>query len=101
MTQLISRRAFGKLVTASAGLAALSSLPSLMRPVYAQGAGGIVIAIANDPQSLDPLAIELQVPAQVTWNVYEPLLTRDTTGKIVPGLANPSPEPARRLRRSS
>ncbi|MEJ6783999.1 ABC transporter substrate-binding protein [Aminobacter sp. Piv2-1] len=87
MTQLISRRAFGKLVTASAGLAALSSLPSLMRPVYAQGAGGIVIAIANDPQSLDPLAIESQVPAQVTWNVYEPLLTRDTTGKIVPGLA--------------
>ena len=83
-----SRRQMLKLTGAATSSALLSgAMTSIASPAYAQGANSIVVAIPYDPPSLDPLAIEQSVPAQVTWNIYEPLLWRDTDGRIIPWLA--------------
>ena len=77
-----------KMTGATASAAALGgTLSGLAGPAYAQGANSIAVAIAFDPPSLDPLAIEQSVPAQVTWNIYEPLFWRDPNGYIIPWLA--------------
>lgn len=84
----ISRRNMLKMTGATASTAALgSSLVGLAAPAFAQGKNSVTVAIPFDPPSLDPLAIEQSVPAQVTWNIYEPLLWRDPNGKIIPWLA--------------
>ncbi|MDG1530070.1 MAG: ABC transporter substrate-binding protein [Paracoccaceae bacterium] len=84
----ISRRRMLKMTGATASAAALGgTLSGLAGPAYAQGANSIAVAIAFDPPSLDPLAIEQSVPAQVTWNIYEPLFWRDPNGYIIPWLA--------------
>jgi peptide/nickel transport system substrate-binding protein len=72
---------------ATSGAVIASTVGGFARPALAQGANQITIAIPNDPQGLDPLAIEAQIPAQVTWNIYEPLLWRDKKGAVIPWLA--------------
>ncbi len=84
----ISRRRMLKVTGATASAAVLGgAFSGLASPAYAKGANSLAIAIAFDPPSLDPLAIEQSVPAQVTWNIYEPLLWRDKNGRIIPWLA--------------
>ncbi len=84
----VSRRKMLKLTAAATSGSLLSgTISRVATPAYAQGANSLVVAIAYDPPSLDPLAIEQSVPAQVTWNIYEPLLWRDANGKIIPWLA--------------
>ncbi len=84
----VSRRQMLKLTGAATSSALLTgAMSSVVSPAYAQGANSIVVAIPYDPPSLDPLAIEQSVPAQVTWNIYEPLLWRDKDGRIIPWLA--------------
>lgn len=84
----VTRRRMLKWTGATASGAVLGgAFSGLASPAFAQGANSLTVAIPFDPPSLDPLAIEQSVPAQVTWNIYEPLLWRDKNGKIIPWLA--------------
>jgi len=84
----INRRSLLKGFSCTATASAVASLSfGLGTPALAQTSSGLVIALAADPPSLDPQAIESSLPQQVTWNIYESLLTRDEQAKIVPSLA--------------
>ncbi|HET7292315.1 MAG TPA: ABC transporter substrate-binding protein [Vicinamibacteria bacterium] len=48
--------------------------------------GRLVVALANDVGTIEPTAIETTEELEISANVYEPLLTADVKGNVVPNL---------------
>ena len=73
----------GGLALASAAL----STPLLQRRAWADGRDTLRMAIAVDPDGLDPQRTAAAATFQITNNVYDPLLKVSTSGELLPGLA--------------
>ena len=58
-------------------------------------AGSITLAIGSEPTSLDPQLKDDGGERAVSRNIYETLMARTRTGKLVPGLAAAAPKQIR------
>ena len=89
MTMYLSRRRF------LGGLGAAVSLPAMQaclpgferRPSSVSTPSRLVVAQSADPAGLHPLLETGLVEASAYGNLYDPLVTRDLDGQLVPGLA--------------
>ncbi|HLI11168.1 MAG TPA: ABC transporter substrate-binding protein [Alphaproteobacteria bacterium] len=78
-------RLFLGAVPAVAALALVLGI--LISPAAAAGSKPLVIAVGAGPQSMDPLAHDVDSNMSVMDNIFDALLERNTAGQLVPGLA--------------
>jgi len=70
--------------TAAPGTGALTAAPS---PAAPQRGGTLVVAVAADPDGLDPHKTVAAATFQITRNIYDTLVQTDEKGRLVPDLA--------------
>lgn len=72
--------------TTAPGTGALTAAPSAT-PATPRRGGTLVVAVAADPDGLDPHKTVAAATFQITRNIYDTLVQTDEKGRIVPDLA--------------
>ncbi|HWO81610.1 ABC transporter substrate-binding protein [Gaiella sp.] len=79
----------------AAGALSAASAADRTRASATAAAGSITLAIGSEPTTLDPQLKDDGGERAVTRNIYETLMARTRTGKLVPGLAAAAPKQIR------